>query len=151
MKELIKRLKTDYPDLTFVEGALLCWSPEKRAIYYQLSDDKYGIYGVLHEIGHATLGHWCYTTDVDLVKKESQAWEKACLLAKKYGLSIDSEHVQDCLDTYREWLHKRSTCPLCGSKGIQSANKYHCINCFNKWTVSSARFLRPYRLKHKIH
>ena len=149
MEKLLRKLRADYPNLTFVEGSLLCWSPEKQEIYYDPSGGLSSLYGVLHEIGHARLGHASYDSDIDLLKKEAEAWQEALRLAPLYGLELNSSHVQDCIDTYREWLYRRSTCPLCGAKGVQSGRTYTCINCTNQWIVSSARFLRPYRRKQK--
>lgn len=150
MEKLIEALKADHPGLTFIVGAHLCWSPGKQEIYYEPSGQVETIYGVLHEISHARLGHSTYHTDIDLLNKEVLAWEEALGLAKKYGIELDETHVQDCLDTYRDWLHKRSTCPACGVKGLQStALQYDCPNCGQMWQVTDARFYRPYRLSSK--
>lgn len=150
MENLILSLKKDYPNLTFVEGSLLCWSPGKKQIYYKTTSDKKSICGVLHEIGHARLKHISYSSDMDLLHKEVLAWEEALLLAEQYGVSLDESHVQDCLDTYRDWLYKRSTCPNCQAKGIQSRfDAYICINCHKQWHVNNSRFCRPYRRQKK--
>lgn len=150
MEELINRLKADYPDFSFVEGSLLCWSPAQKQIFYNPNGGAHGIWGVLHEIGHARLGHSSYTSDIELVRKEILAWQEARLLAGHYDFSLDNDHIQDCLDTYRDWLHKRSVCPECAAKGLQTAReRYKCINCNNEWRVSSSRFCRPYRLQQQ--
>lgn len=150
MERLLEKLKADYPDLTFVEGSFLCWSPEKKEVYFDPTSKENDLSGVLHEIGHARLGHASYQSDVDLLKKESEAWNEAVLLAKEYGFTLDKNHVQECLDTYREWVHKRSTCPRCKAKGIQvTPTHYSCLNCDNEWIVTESRFLRPYRRKTK--
>lgn len=146
MEKLILKLKQDYPTLTFTKGSLLCWSPIKQQIFYDPTANDKGVYGVLHEIGHARLNHTSYETDADLVKKEILAWEEAYTIAKEYDVLLDDEHVQDCLDTYRDWLHKRSTCPTCSSKGIQTGHeRYTCINCQHQWQVSHSQLCRPYR------
>lgn len=146
MEKLILSLKKDYPDLTFVEGSLLCWSPGKKQIYYKTTDDHRNVCGVLHEIGHARLEHSSYSSDIDLLHKEALAWEEALKIAERYSVELDDSQVQSCLDTYRDWLYKRSTCPNCQAKGIQKRlNTYICINCHNSWLVSNSRFCRPYR------
>ena len=146
MERLILSLKKDYPSLTFVEGNFLCWSPGEKQIYYEATSDDRGTYGVLHEIGHARLEHSSYSSDMDLLHKEVLAWQEALLIATQYGIELDESHIQDCLDTYRDWLYKRSTCPNCKAKGVQRRMyMYICINCHNRWRVSNSRFCRPYR------
>ncbi len=150
MEKFIRKLRTDYPDLTFIEGSFLCWSPERKEIYFDPQAGKNGLHGVLHEIGHARLQHTSYASDVDLLKKESDAWLEAINIAASYGISLDKIHIQDCIDTYRDWLHKRSTCPNCQSNGVQqNPLQYVCLNCQCLWKVTSSRFFRPYRLEAK--
>lgn len=147
MEKLLPRLKADYPHLTFVQGSLLCWSPEKKAIYYDTAAGDGAISGVLHELGHARLRHTTYQSDIDLLKKEAAAWEEARQIATQYGVTLEQAHIQDCLDTYRDWLYKRSTCPKCSHNSVQTALRaYQCLNCTHAWRVTAARFFRPYRL-----
>jgi replication factor C subunit 3/5 len=64
----------------------------------------------------------------------------------KYDINIDDDHIQNCLDTYRNWLHLRSTCPECGIRTLQTDKyTYRCHNCHTIWKVTSERFCRPYR------
>lgn len=150
MEKLIKLLRSDYPELTFLIGTQLCWSPERQEIYYNPGGGKDSAFGVLHEIGHARLGHRIYKTDVDLLKKEVSAWEEALTLAKKYGIELKQEYIQNCLDTYREWIYRRSICPDCRSTGLQDLEtRYRCLNCAAVWRVSASRFCRPYRSHNK--
>lgn len=103
---------------------------------------------ILHELSHALLDHQSYTTDFNLLGKELAAWDHARILAEKYGFAIDEAHIQDCLDSYRDWVYARSICPTCESQGIQySKALYGCLNCDCMWKVTYARFCRPYRLK----
>jgi hypothetical protein len=146
MERLILKLKQDNPGLSFVEGRLLCWSPEQKQVFYDPNAGVQGTCGVLHEIGHARLKHYSYVSDIDLLRKEAQAWQEALQLAEQYKVPLNSSYVQDCLDTYRDWLYKRSTCPTCQAKGIQrTQTRYRCINCQSEWRVSNSRFCRPYR------
>lgn len=148
MDDLVAKLQKDYPWLTFVRGKLLCWSPGEKQIFYDPDSGEIGMAGVLHEIGHAQLEHRSYANDVDLLQKEALAWEKAVQLARKYDLRLSEAHIQDCLDSYRDWVHKRSTCPLCAARGLQQDDStYRCVNCGDSWHVTDSRFVRPYR-KH---
>jgi len=147
--EFIKRLAVDYPDLSFTEGARERWSPKTNTIAYDPDQELVQLqYGVLHELAHALLGHINYQSDFELVNMESKAWELAGRIGRKYGVRLSQEHIQNCLDTYRDWLHRRSTCPACESRALQSQpGTYQCFNCHTTWNVSSRHFLRPYRLK----
>lgn len=145
MDQLLPRLRHDYPDLKFECGANLSWSPEHQVITYSKDANTLGI---LHETSHAILKHAAYTTDINLLRKETEAWATARVLAAQYCIDIDEDHIERCLDTYRDWLHKRSTCPRCNGHGLQSTQaRYTCPNCQATWEVSSARFCRPYRRK----
>jgi len=149
MEKFVDKLRKDYAYLSFKETGIASWSPHASQVTYASSADETNVWSTLHELGHALMGHTSYASDIELIKKEAEAWDKAVLVAKNYGISIDQDHIQDCLDTYRDWLHKRSSCPACGSHGLQrSKGLYCCLNCQNTWKVSSARFCRPYRLKN---
>ncbi|MDB5163400.1 MAG: hypothetical protein JWS12_17 [Candidatus Saccharibacteria bacterium] len=148
MLELIHALKQDFPNITFEPSTEFCWSPQQQTITYpkQSIQDTLGCWSLFHELGHAIAGHTTYTSDLELLLLEVSAWDVGCQLAKKYGILIDNDHIQDCLDTYRDWLHQRSTCPTCGNQSLQQdAQAYRCFNCRTSWKVSSSRFCRPYR------
>lgn len=145
---LLSELCNVLPDISFVQGDSFYWSPAEQKITYQSGDmNKEWSWALMHEAGHASLGHNTYGTDIELLLLECAAWEEAKRLAKEFEIIIDEEHVQDCLDTYRDWLHRRSTCPKCGVVSLQEGPKsYRCINCAATWQVSASRFCRPYRL-----
>lgn len=146
MKDLLRRIQQEFPEITFTPGKELHWSPQNYSISYNEGAGNVGIWGLLHEIGHAILEHKRYISDADLLQKEVAAWATARELAIRYQLEIDEGHIQDCLDTYRDWLHKRSTCPVCGSHGLeQRTGLYSCLNCKTTWEVTPSRFSRPYR------
>jgi hypothetical protein len=106
------------------------------------------IFSLLHELGHALLEHKDYTYDVELLKIEVAAWDRARTLAEQYGVTLDEDHIQDCLDTYRDWLHLRATCPTCFGRSLQSTETcYRCFNCQTEWSVTRSRLCRPYRLR----
>jgi len=131
-------------------GSQCYWSPETQTIVYEAGGANAHIWSVLHELGHALLGHTSYKSDIELLQKEMLAWEKARELARAYAVHIDNDHVQECLDSYREWLSRRSTCPNCRIKTLQtSPESYQCFNCSLTWRVTPARHSRTYRRKTK--
>ncbi len=138
------------PKASFVASNVFSWSPHTQTITYKLSEiqTSEGAWSLLHEASHAVLGHSNYDSDFELLMLEVAAWDQAKSLAQVYGQTIDENHVQDCIDTYRDWLHQRSTCPTCGNAGLQqSSTDYHCHNCHTLWHVTASRFCRPYRRK----
>jgi IrrE N-terminal-like domain len=146
-KYLISNIMKDYPDLNFKVGSREHWSPKTNTITYNPNEpsDKFCC-GLMHELAHSVLAHNSYGSDFELLKLESEAWALAAKLGKKYKIDINNDHIQNCLDTYRDWLHRRSTCPNCGVHTLQKDNKhYQCHNCQAVWRVSSGRFVRPYR------
>jgi len=151
-QQLIKQLIKVVPSINFVEGDSFCWSPENKTIIYsdKLLTSPSGQWALLHEVAHATLKHKNYSSDLGLLKLEVEAWDKAKVIASKFNIVIDEDHIQDCLDTYRDWLHRRSTCPTCQIICIQTnSTTYNCHNCGTSWIVSASRFCRPYRLTIK--
>lgn len=154
MNHLLARLRKDFPELSFKGGEIFSWSPKDQTVMYALEirEEPSPIWSLLHEVGHALLEHQTYASDFELVKLEAAAWDKATKLADDYGHTIDVDHIQDCLDTYRDWLHQRSTCPTCHTTSLQrSMTIYCCYNCNTEWRVSRSKVCRPYRrLQTKI-
>lgn len=149
MEHVLESVKANFPDLKFVEGEMFSWSPRSQTVTYKKGGTQ-KIWSLLHELAHALLGHNSYTTDFELLILEVAAWEKAKELAKKHGIAINEERIQDCIDTYRDWLYQRSSCPTCDSTSLQhNAVTYRCFNCGTSWTVTASRFCRPYRLTTK--
>lgn len=145
MDKLVKRLRKAFPDVRFVPGETSFWSPRSATVSYA-EGGEHAAWTLLHEASHALLGHTNYTHDLDLLLLEVAAWEKAKELGPRFNLSIDNDYIQTCLDTYRDWLHSRSTCPTCHTVSLQSApQEYQCHNCSTIWHVSASRFCRPYR------
>lgn len=148
MEKLLQALRTDHPRLRFTEGKTFCWSPESREIFYTTEVlEASALWSLLHETGHALLNHTSYHLDYELLQMECAAWDKAKELARRHDLSIDTDHIEDCLDTYRDWLHRRSICPSCNAQALQvdQGASYRCHNCQNIWQVTPSRFCRPYR------
>lgn len=148
MQKLRKTLEAKYPELQFVADKQFYWSPETREIFYRSSaEGAKAEWSLLHETGHALLDHTSYKADFELLRLEVAAWDKARELAGDLGIEIDENHIQDCLDTYRDWLHKRSICPRCNATCLQQDDHahYRCFNCHAVWQVSASRFCRAYR------
>lgn len=139
-----------FPKYTFVADKTFLWSPNTQTIKYKQINDVVDLAKLLHELGHAELGHMHYTSDIGLVRLEKQAWTYAADLAKSLGISIDTEIIEDNLDTYRSWLHLRSLCPECQSSGLQKTkNTYQCLNCRCSWRANEARTCSLRRFKQQ--
>lgn len=141
--DILDRLREDFPAFHFVIGEVFSWSPRTKTITVADVDDHAQL---LHEVAHAILGHAHYARDIDLLTMERQAWQHAAdELAPRYGVSLhmDDDAVQDALDSYREWLHKRSRCPRCEAAGIETdKHTYRCLLCEERWQVNEARTCR---------
>ncbi len=149
MDAVVNKLKNIIPDIKFVNGQSFRWSPATQTITYppNFKDRTVAIWSLLHETGHAILHHRDYSSDVELLLLEVNAWGKAKEIGHKLHINIDENHVQDCIDTYRDWLHQRGTCPRCGVVSLQiNSHTYRCHNCACEWHVTTSRFCRPYRL-----
>jgi hypothetical protein len=155
MQPLVAKLRAQFPDLRFTLGQQFSWSPETNEVFYREDESRKtkdeNTWSLLHETGHALLKHTAYKADFELLRLEVAAWEKAHELASSLKIAIDENHIQDCLDTYRDWLYKRSICPNCGTRSLQQGDfvHYRCHNCHTTWRVTSSRFARAYRvMKH---
>lgn len=148
MQKLLAELSSRFPELCFCAAHQFCWSPETGEIFYnRAATGEQDQWSLLHETGHALLGHTSYKSDFELVRLEVDAWQRARELAEELGLQIDEDHIEDCLDTYRDWLYQRSICPTCHTKSLQldDCEHYRCFNCRTTWRVSRSRFARSYR------
>lgn len=139
MSSLIHKLKTTHTDLSFIEAEQFSWSPSTKTVFYDRGAPNASLL-LLHELSHALLGHKEYRRDIELVAMETAAWEKAKLLADEFNVRTQEDAVQDHLDTYRDWLHSRSSCPECSANGYQTAaSTYACPACSHTWKVNEAR------------
>lgn len=145
---LVSQLKTNYPNFSFKRADHFLWSFEEQTIYYVTNGYNDSTF-LLHELSHAILNHSNYSRDVELVAMESKAWDKAIELGNEYNIQVDINAIQSALDTYRNWLHRRSNCPICTATGIQTKkDSYRCLACNNEWKVNEARLcdLRRYKI-----
>ena len=98
--QLAKQLAADYPQLHFAPGEQDWWDSHSQTVFYHTTPAA-----LLHELGHALLGHTSYRRDVELLAMEQAAWHKARQLAPHYHVTITTDTIEDHLDTYRDWLH----------------------------------------------
>jgi hypothetical protein len=153
MENTLSQLQSLFPQLKFTAGKSFSWSPETGEIFYdEARKGRKPIWSLLHETGHALLGHRSYEADFELIRLEVAAWEKAKEIGARLSVTINEDHIQDCLDTYRDWLYKRSICPTCATKALQQEDyaHYRCFNCHTTWRVTPSRFCRAYRSTEKI-
>lgn len=122
------KIKADFPHLNLKDGARFSFKPPKTVIIGPEQPNSSLL--LLHEVGHALLGHNNFDTDVERLKIERAAWDKAAELCQKYQIEYDEDFVEDQLDSYRNWLHQKSKCPKCGLTRFQTKDKkYHCPRC----------------------
>lgn len=137
----VATLQARYPDITFQKSDLFKWSPQSSTVFAPEIHSEQDLATLLHETGHALAGHNSYAQDIQLLKLERQAWDVAReQLAPLFDLNITDETIEAALDSYRVWLHARSTCPTCSSNGIQQDEQhYRCLACDVIWKVNDAR------------
>lgn len=148
MPSINLQLARDFPSLRFEPSDDFHWSPHDKTIYFKPTEPNSPL--LIHELSHALLGHDTYESDVALLKIEREAWNKATELAPIYKIPIEDEVIESHLDTYREWLHARSTCPACSANGYQvKTSLYRCLACSTEWKVNEARLcgLKRYTTK----
>lgn len=134
---LIKALQTDYPSIKFKKSYTSAWNPVESTVLYEPTISAAQL---LHELSHAVLSHTSYRFDIELLRMERDAWHKATELADTYNISINQDDIDTHLDTYREWLHARSTCPSCNANGVQAdTRRFRCLECRATWQVNEAR------------
>lgn len=131
---LLEKLCTDYPKLRFVTGRKFMFRPPRTIVIEQKffeqkmftkereeavvdpcrSEQIFYDLRLLHEVGHALLEHKDCSSELDRIKKERSAWEKAQALSYIYNVPYDKEFVEAELDSYRDWLERKLRCPECG-------------------------------------
>ncbi len=125
LHKLIVQLKMDYPKIRFRLGKKFAFRPPRTIFFAEGQELE-----LLHELGHARLEHDFYTTDIERLRMERAAWEEARRLCDQYAVEYDQEFVEMALDSYRDWLHRRSQCSKCGLTRYQTRDgKYHCPSC----------------------
>ena len=140
--EFVERLIHDFPEVRFVKNRRRFsyrWQNDVPTVFLGEPQPKYSLL-TLHELGHAASGHKDYQTTVERLKIESEAWSAARKLFLKYqktsilpaDWSWDEDFAESKLDTYRNWLHTKTTCKTCGLTMYQTTDGiYHCPLCDN--------------------
>lgn len=121
-------LMNNYPNFKFRVGAKFAFRPPRTIVIGPMESTWKLL--TLHEVSHAICRHRSFNIDIERLKMETEAWEKARELANEYKVEINEEMIQSELDTYRDWLHKKSRCPHCGLTRFQTPDsRYHCPMC----------------------
>jgi hypothetical protein len=145
---MIDALITDHPNITFKRSRYFMWSPTTNTVHYRHQPRDEEIWSLLHELGHALLSHTSFDSDLELLKHERAAWDKAQQIADKYNITISIDHIESSLDTYRDWLYQRSRCPECGQASVQiKTRQYSCFNCLCQWKVPASQACQVKRFK----
>lgn len=143
---LLTSVKAAYPEISFMQSDDFTWSPKNKAVFHRPLEEARDEWSLLHELGHGLLDHHTFGLDVDLLRLEVDAWTKAKKISKSFNIKIDDSHIERCIDTYRDWLHRRSTCPNCSTVSFQiDPQNYLCINCTTAWRVGRSRLCRVHR------
>lgn len=126
--KFLRQLQDDFDDLAFRSGRKYMFRPPKTVIIGPFEQNWKLL--LLHEVGHALLRHRDFNCDIQRLRMEAEAWDKARELAAHYHIRIDEDLIEEELDTYRDWLHQKSRCPVCGLTRFQTPDKrYHCPLC----------------------
>lgn len=147
-KSVLKKLESTYPQFKFEPSDDFRWSPSLNTVFFKAGSDRLDY--LIHELSHAVLGHFSYGRDIELLPMERDAWDKAREISGSLGVTIDDDTIEANLDSYRNWMHARSTCPACGATGLQvKKHLYRCPACAKTWKVNDARIcgLRRYLTK----
>ena len=128
--QFLDQLRMDYPELHFVNGRKFAFRPPRTVVVGPNETNDSLL--IMHELGHALCHHRDFKTDAIRLGMEREAWEKARELCSKYEVVYDESIVETELDTYRDWLDKKSRCPSCGLTRFQTPDGlYHCPRCEN--------------------
>jgi ssDNA-binding Zn-finger/Zn-ribbon topoisomerase 1 len=126
--DFFQGLIQDFPEYRLIFGRKFAFRPPKTVVIGP--SEPFSRLLALHELGHAICKHKHFRMDVERLKMENQAWEEARRLALPYEVKMDEDLIQNELHTYRDWLHQKSRCPICGLTRFQTPDsQYHCPRC----------------------
>lgn len=151
IKSLVANLQEIYPHIRFSESDIDKWSPSEQTVYYNPSQSSAEAF-LLHELAHGLLGHESYKKDIELLQIERDAWNYAvCTISPQVKVIIKHQLVDQSLDTYRDWIHTKSTCPRCDASGVETTPRhYFCICCSHHWSVNEGIATHIKRYSKKI-
>lgn len=148
--DFIQALQQEFPQFTFKSAQRFSFHPPKTIKYHENEPVSPAYFALLtlHELGHALSKHKDYKTSVERIKIESEAWQRAKTVLLQHlenapqnlseaqnwraiipDLTWDEDFAEAQLDTYRDWLHTKSTCPTCGLTRYEANGKWHCPLC----------------------
>ena len=137
----ISDLSSEYKTFSFKKSTRFKYRFPKTIYFDEKSSYSFLHFALLtlHELGHALSHHKDYKIDIERLKIESEAWQRAKneiknhqKWQKKYQIFYDEDFVENELDSYRDWLHSRSKCKTCGLTRFQTKDGiYHCPECEN--------------------
>lgn len=135
---LIRKLANRFADFRFIAADEAHWSPQTHAVYYN-PHEAHAEWVLLHETAHAILEHRQYARDIELLAMERAAWDYAIdSLGPDFSIQIDREFAEQQIDSYRDWLHAKSTCPSCQSNGLEvDKHQYTCLQCHATWRTNT--------------
>ena len=148
--DFLDGIKKEHPEISFIDSDNFCWKGSTKTISYIMprkkDEELRAAAQILHELGHALLNHTDYSSDVELLKLESSAWEQASRLAHKLQIELPKDEIEQSLQSYINWASSRSLCPKCKKNGLQiMQTEFYCLSCDRLWRVSRSRFTRTYR------
>ena len=121
-------LISDFPEFSFKKGRKFLFRAPK-SISYLDQNENFPLL-LLHELSHALLKHASYSTSVERLTLERDAWVKTRSLCKKYSIPFSDELAESELDTYRDWLHQKTLCKTCGLTCLEvNSESLYCPFC----------------------
>ncbi|MBQ6130088.1 hypothetical protein IJI72_00065 [Candidatus Saccharibacteria bacterium] len=124
----LNKIITAFPDLVFKPNKKFTFRP-KKTIYYEIKNDHFPLL-LLHETAHALLNHYSFDTSLERLTIERDAWEKTRSLCKKFAQPFDEDFAEANLNTYRDWLHQKTLCKVCGLTCLEvSSTTLFCPFC----------------------
>jgi len=136
--KFINALKSEFTQFNFISGTRFKWKAPKSIYFDEKLDVPFEYFALLtlHELGHGLCNHKDYKTDVERLKIESEAWQRAKREIDSHsswqslGIVYDEDFAENELDSYRDWLHQKSKCKKCGLTRFQTTDGvYYCPNC----------------------
>ena len=91
-----------YPKQKFLPAGYFAYDASDDVINYDpvMLESTDGKLALLHEISHATLGHFHYRFDFELFAMEMDAWNLTRKLAHKHSLKLNESYISDCMESY---------------------------------------------------
>lgn len=130
----LEKIKSSYPDFSFREGRKFLFRPQK-SIFYLPENTNFPLL-LLHETSHALLKHFSFSTPLERLQIERDAWEKTRLLCKYFSIPFDSDFAESELDSYRNWTHKKTLCKTCGTTCLSvNSESLFCPLCQKTFSI----------------